>query len=72
MKTKSKMPLILIPFSMPRIVVKESQITVFVNNSIIPCLKVQELSGRKGGWIGLWVGNYSDGTFANLKITKED
>ena len=55
-----------------KIVVKKSQISVFVNNSSIPSLIVQELSGRIGGWVGLWVGNYSDGAFSNLKITKED
>ena len=55
-----------------KIVVKKSQISVFVNNSSIPSLIVQELSGRTGGWVGLWVGNNSDGAFSNLKITKED
>jgi hypothetical protein len=55
-----------------KIVVKNHQITVFVNNSTVPNLKVQELSERIGGWVGLWVGNYSDGNFANLKIIKEE
>jgi len=55
-----------------KIIIKKHQITVFINNSIEPSLVVNELSGRTGGWIGLWVGNYSDGSFANLKITKED
>ncbi len=55
-----------------RIVIQKRKITVFVNNSNKPCLVVEELSGRTGGWVGLWTGNYSDGTFANLKITKKD
>ena len=55
-----------------KIVVKNHQITVFVNNSTVPNLKVQELSERIGGWVGLWVGNYSDGNFANLKIINEE
>jgi len=55
-----------------RIVIQNHQISVYVNNSTMPSLIVQELSGRTGGWLGLWVGNYSDGTFANFKITKED
>ncbi len=54
-----------------KIVIEKPKINVFVNNSEKPCLVVNELSERTGGWIGLWVGNYSDGTFANLKITKE-
>ena len=29
---------------------------------------VEELNDRKGGLVGLWMGNNSDGTFANLKI----
>ena len=55
-----------------KIVIHQKQITVFVNNSNEPSLIVKELSNRTGGWIGLWVGNYSDGSFANLKITKEE
>ena len=53
-----------------KIVVEKPKISVFVNYSEQPCLVVNELSDRTGGWVGLWVGNYSDGTFANLKITR--
>jgi hypothetical protein len=53
-----------------KIVIEKPKIRVFVNGAEEPCLVVNELSDRTGGWIGLWVGNYSDGTFANLKITR--
>jgi hypothetical protein len=51
-----------------KIVVEKPKISVFVNDAENPSLIVDELSGRTGGWVGLWVGNYSDGTFSNLKI----
>lgn len=50
------------------IVVKYPGVKVFVNNSGSPSLIVDQLSDRKNGWIGLWVGNNSDGYFKNLKI----
>jgi Domain of Unknown Function (DUF1080) len=43
-------------------------VTVFVNNSITPSLTIDQLSSRKNGWIGFWVGNNSEGQFKNLKI----
>lgn len=43
-------------------------VEVFVNNSESPSLSVQQISDRKTGWIGFWVGNYSDGHFKNLEI----
>jgi len=55
-----------------KIVVQKPKVTVFVNDNIMPSLVVGELSERKGGRIGLWVSNYSDGYFANLKIIKKD
>jgi len=51
-----------------KIVVDKPKIKVYVNNAAEPCLAVDELSSRKDGWIGFFVGNGSDGTFANLKI----
>jgi len=51
-----------------RIVLEDSQISVFVNGDEDPCLVVESLSGRSSGWVGLWTGNNSDGTFANLSI----
>jgi hypothetical protein len=31
-------------------------------------LEVQQLSERKIGWVGVWVGNGSDGAFSNVVI----
>ena len=55
-----------------KVVIEKTSIKVFVNGLEQPSLIVNELSDRNGGWVGLWVGNYSDGTFTNLKITKEN
>lgn len=52
-----------------RVVVAGSSVQVFVNDAAEPSLRVETLTGRRSGRIGLWVGNGSDGTFANLKIT---
>lgn len=52
-----------------RIVIAGSGIQVFVNEMSSPCLTVETLSERKSGRVGLWVGNGSDGSFANLRIT---
>ena len=54
-----------------RIVVANRKISVFVNGAKEPSLVVEELSDRKGGLVGLWVGEGSGGAFANLKITLE-
>ena len=53
-----------------KIIVEKPKISVFVNDAKEPSLVVNELSGRTG-WVGLWVGNYSDGTFSNLKIIRK-
>lgn len=52
-----------------RIVVEKPKVKVYVNDAKEPCLVVEELAERRGGWVGLWMGNGSGGTFANLKIT---
>jgi hypothetical protein len=52
-----------------RIVVEHPKVRVFVNNEEKPCLEVTQLSNRKSGWVGIWVGNGSGGDFANLKVT---
>jgi hypothetical protein len=51
-----------------RIVVKSPQVRVFVNDSEQPSLEVTQLSSRKSGWVGLWVGNGSGGDFAAVKV----
>ncbi|MBI1851240.1 MAG: hypothetical protein HYR85_12945 [Planctomycetes bacterium] len=52
-----------------RIVISKRKVSVFVNDAKAPCLTVDELSDRRGGRVGLWVGDGSGGTFANLEIT---
>lgn len=51
-----------------KIVVEKPKVSVYVNNSEVPSLVVEELSSRTGGWVGLWTGNNSEGIFVNLKI----
>ena len=52
-----------------RIVVEKPKVSVYVNDGKEPSLVVEELSDRKGGGVGLWVGPGQGGYFANLKIT---
>jgi hypothetical protein len=52
-----------------RIVVASPNVTVFVADAKEPSLVVSQLSDRKRGLVGVWVGNNSAGEFANLKIT---
>lgn len=46
-------------------------VKVFVDNSDVPSLTIEQLSKRKKGWIGFWVGSNSEGEFKNLKIIKK-
>jgi hypothetical protein len=54
------------------IVVEKPSVRVFVNNSKEPSLVVDELTDRKGGGVGLWVGPGLGGYISSLKITKSD
>ena len=51
-----------------RIVVASPKVSVFVGDATEPCLTVNQLSDRKNGLVGVWVGNTSGGDFANFKI----
>lgn len=51
-----------------RVVVASPRVSVFVDGAKEPCLVVDQLSDRKKGLIGLWVGNTSEGDFANLRV----
>jgi hypothetical protein len=51
-----------------RVVVASPKVSVFVDGAKEPCLVVDQLSDRKKGLVGLWVGNGSNGDFANLRI----
>jgi hypothetical protein len=52
-----------------RVVVASPKVSVFVDEGKEPALVVEQLSDRKKGLVGIWVGNGSGGDFANLKIT---
>lgn len=52
-----------------RIVVANPKVSVFIDDGKEPALVVEQLSDRRKGLVGVWVGNGSGGDFANLKIT---
>jgi hypothetical protein len=54
-----------------KIVVQYPKVAVYVNGSSEPSLVIDKLNNRKTGKIGLWVGNNSDGDFANLHISNQ-
>jgi hypothetical protein len=54
-----------------KIIVGYPHVSVYVNNSIEPCLAIDKLNDRQNGKIGLWVGNNSGGDFANLVVTNK-
>lgn len=51
-----------------RIVIGKALVRVYVDHAKEPSLVVRELSGRRGGGVGLWVGPGEGGYFSNLKI----
>jgi hypothetical protein len=53
------------------IVIQYPMVKVYVNGNSEPCISVDKLNDRKTGKIGLWVGNNSDGDFANLQISTD-
>ena len=55
-------------FFSARIVITKPEVRVYVGDDAEPSLVVNELSDRTGGRIGLWMGNNSDGSFADLVI----
>jgi hypothetical protein len=52
-----------------RVVVKDRAIQIYVGPVTSPTLEVRKLGSLDRGLAGLWVGNNSDGDFANLRIT---
>ena len=48
-----------------------STIRVFIDRAAEPVLVVDRIGAVESGWIGLWVGHNSDGTFANLKVSSK-
>jgi len=54
-----------------RVVINSPLINVYVNGNKVPSLTVEKLNNRASGRIGVWVGNNSDGDFANLQISSQ-
>ncbi|MET4140782.1 hypothetical protein [Pedobacter sp. UYP1] len=54
-----------------KIIVAGELVSVYVNNSKRPALKVKSLTRTGGKMIGYWVGNGADGNWRNLKISSE-
>jgi hypothetical protein len=52
-----------------RIVIERPKVSVYVDGAKEASLVVEELSGRSGGGVGLWVGPGQGGHFANVRIT---
>jgi hypothetical protein len=52
-----------------RVSVSYPKVSVYVNGAQEPSLVVEQLSGRKKGWLGFYVSSDSGGDFAGLKIT---
>ncbi len=50
------------------IMVNYPSVKVYVNGNRQTSLEIEQLSNRKSGKIGFWVGNNSAGSFRNLKI----
>lgn len=55
-----------------RVVIDGKKVSVYVNNAAQPSLVVEKLTESRDGKIGIWLGDNSDGDFANLKITSID
>ena len=51
-----------------KIAVNGKHVSVFVNNQQQACLEIDKLNSNTNGGIGLWLGNNSAGSFANLHI----
>ena len=51
-----------------RVAVKSGRVQAFVGDVTTPTLDVRKLGQLDRGMVGLWVGNNSDGDFANLRL----
>ncbi len=52
-----------------KIIVEGKKVSVYLNDAQKPSLEVEKLTNTTKGGVGLWVGNNSGGSFANLTIT---
>lgn len=55
-----------------RLVLDGQSLSAYVNDAEQPALVVERISDRDHGSVGLWVGNGSEGDFADLAITHKD
>jgi len=53
-----------------KVVVKGGRVQVFAGAVTTPTMEVRKLGHVERGMVGVWVGNNSDGDFANLRISK--
>lgn len=53
-----------------KVVIEYPHVKVYVNGSEEPSLEIDQISDRKQGKVGLWVGYGSEGWFKNLVIKK--
>ena len=52
-----------------KIIVAGKKISTYINDAQTPSLVVEKLNSTTSGGVGLWVGNNSGGSFANVSIT---
>ena len=52
-----------------RVVIKTNTVEVYVGTAKAAALEARRLATGTTGAVGLWVGNNSDGDFANLRMT---
>ena len=50
------------------LMLRSRDLKIFIDKASAPVLHVQTTGKRKHGGVGLWVGDFSPGDFANLKI----
>lgn len=55
-----------------RIVIKDDDITVYINGNTVPSLTVQKVTQVKSGALGFYVADTSGGDFANISISRTD
>jgi len=51
-----------------KLVIADHQVKAYIEHAEEPCLVVDQISHRHGGWLGFWVGFNSEGSFKNLVI----
>ena len=52
-----------------RVELEGTAVRVYVNGATEPTLEVDRIGTSDRGWVGIWVGEGSDGSFANLRVT---